>query len=66
MSYHKIKVKDEIKYVKIFLVIRMSNSLKLQIRHDNINVALKSINQNQNVLWVNKETMALVTTLVIM
>lgn len=46
----------------------MSNSLKLQIRHDNINGALKSINQNQNqnVLWVNKETMALVTTLVIM
>lgn len=44
----------------------MSNSLKLQIKHDNINGALKSINQNQNVLWVNKETMALVTTLVIM
>lgn len=45
----------------------MNNSLKLQIRHDNINVALKSINQNQHVLWVNKETMALVaTSLVIM
>lgn len=27
----------------------MTNKLKLEIRHDNINVALKSINQNQNV-----------------
>lgn len=27
----------------------MTNKLKFEIRHDNINVALKSINQNQNV-----------------
>lgn len=44
----------------------MNNNLKLPIRYDNINIALKSINQNQNVIGVNKEIIALVTSLVIM
>lgn len=46
------------------LVIRISNRVKLKIRNDNINVALKSIHQNQNVLWINIETLALVATIV--
>lgn len=53
MSYQKIEVKVETIYAKIFLVIKMSNRLKLQVRHDNINVALKFMNQNHNVLWIN-------------
>ena len=53
MSYQKIEVKIETIYAKIFLVIKMSNRLKLQVRHDNINVALKFMNQNRNVLWIN-------------
>lgn len=42
----------------------MSNRLKLQARHDSINVALKFMNQNHNVLWINIVTMALVPALV--
>lgn len=53
MSYQKIEVKVETIYAKIFQVIKMSNRLKLQVRHDNINVALKFMNQNHNVLWIN-------------
>lgn len=53
MSYQKIEVKRKTIYAKIFLVIKMSNRLKLQVRHDNINVALKFMNQNHNVLWIN-------------
>lgn len=42
----------------------MSNRLKLQAGHDNINVALKFMNQNHNVLWINIITMALIIALV--
>lgn len=38
------------------------NGLKLEIKHDNINVALKCTNQNPNVLWINIEIIAIVTT----
>jgi hypothetical protein len=50
LQKHSRSSKDEIIHVKTFLGIKMSNRQKLQIKYDNINVALKLISQNQNVL----------------